>query len=245
MTATEFEKIRIPVVEIFQSISGEGISAGSLVTFVRVAGCDLRCSWCDTKYSFNESGSGVRSLLPSEIVNEVKNFGSPELICTGGEPLEEGKAKRYLPLFLARNNFGIRIETSGGSFLYSTDELSEFAVKRSEIAYCMDIKCPGSHMEHKNRYENIPLLASGDELKFVVANQEDLKFSLGVIKEYNRHLSANRIALNFSPVFGAIQPVSIVDFMKENREYFDGNNLWTRLSLQLHKFVWPPHQRGV
>jgi 7-carboxy-7-deazaguanine synthase len=241
----EFEKEKIPVAEIFQSISGEGISAGNLVSFVRVAGCNLRCTWCDTKYSFIESGNGVRDMEPDDIVEELYKIGCNEIICTGGEPLEEGKAKRYLPAYLASNDFSVRIETGGGSKLYSNAELRAYNIKRDDIIYCMDIKCPGSGMEHKNLFENIPLLLEEDELKFVVQDKKDLNYALEIIKSYAGHLSEQQIAINISPVFGVIQPVEIVSFLKENNSYFEENDIWTRLSLQIHKFIWPPHQRGV
>ena len=245
MTKAEFEKIPIPIIEIFQSISGEGISAGNLVSFVRVAGCDLRCSWCDTKYSFPLKGPGVTDMLPEEIVETLYKVGTNEIICTGGEPLEENMPKRYLPAYLASYDFTVRIETSGGSPLYSDDELNGFDIERDEIIYCIDIKCPGSGMHDRNRFENISKLQEEDELKFVVADQTDLKYALEVIDQYKDHLSANDIALNFSPVFDAIDPVEIVDFLKANNLYFEENELWPRLSMQLHKLVWSPHQRGV
>lgn len=245
MTRELFEQTQISIVEIFQSISGEGISAGSIVVFVRVAGCNLRCTWCDTKYSFNETGEGVRQLLPSQIVDEVIKFGSTEIICTGGEPLEEGKTKRLLPLFLAQNGYKVRIETSGASNLFSNEEISMFPGSDKVLTYCMDVKCPGSGMVYQNNLKNITKLKQGDELKFVVKDQTDLKFCCDVIDAYKNHLSTNKIALNFSPVFDAIEPVEIVDFLKTKQAYFKDNELWARLSLQLHKYVWAPFTRGV
>lgn len=245
MTISEYEQLQIPIVEIFQSISGEGISAGNIVTFVRVAGCNLRCTWCDTKYSFKETGDGIRLMSPTEIMNELLNIGSKEIICTGGEPLEVEKSKRYLPAYLAAKTFKVRIETSGGSTLYSKNELQEFNLLRSQIAYCMDIKCPGSKMDQYNLFDNIVELQKNDELKFVVADTADLRYSMGVIDKYKAHLSKNEIALNFSPVFGDIKSEEIVEFLKGQTDYFESNNLWPRLSLQIHKIVWPPHKRGV
>lgn len=245
MRIKEFENQKIPIVEIFQSISGEGISAGNLVSFVRVAGCDLRCSWCDTKYSFQESGSGVEQMLPLEIVDQLTDIGCNEVICTGGEPLEEGKLKRYLPAYLASKNFSIRIETSGGSSLYTDEELSNFNISREDIIYCMDVKCPGSGMSDRNRLENISQLEEEDEIKFVVSNKKDLDFAIEVMEMYKNNLSENQIAINISPVFGQMSALDIVAFMKENNNYFEQNDLWVRLSLQIHKYIWPQHQRGV
>lgn len=245
MTKKEFENSKIPVIEIFQSISGEGISAGNIVTFVRVGGCNLRCTWCDTKYSFVETGPDVKSMLPSEILDVVKKLGSNEVICTGGEPLETGKSKRFVPAFLAANGISVLIETSGASPLYTNEELIAFDADRIDISYCMDIKCPGSGMSDRNLYENILHLTTGDELKFVVQDLTDLQYSMKTIEKYKQHLSYKDIALNFSPVSEAIQPVEIVEYLIKNTAYFQENSLWPRLSLQLHKFVWPPLQRGV
>ncbi|MBN1116027.1 MAG: radical SAM protein [Bacteroidales bacterium] len=245
MTLKEFEKVKIPVIEIFQSISGEGITAGNLVSFVRVAGCNLRCTWCDTKYSFPETGPGVKDMLPREILEELIELGSTEVICTGGEPLEPGKAKRYLPAYLAANDFSVVIETDGAVPVYSAGETDSFDIDLSDISYCMDIKCPGSGMSEHNLLENIIELTGDDELKFVVRDKADLDYALDIIDKYKDYLADEDIALNFSPVFGAIQPVEIVDFLKSHTEYFESNGLWPRLSLQIHKFVWPPHQRGV
>jgi 7-carboxy-7-deazaguanine synthase len=245
MERESFELSHIPIVEIFQSISGEGISAGNIVTFVRVAGCNLRCTWCDTKYSFNETAESILNLLPSEILEEINKFGSDEIICTGGEPLEEGKTKRLLPLYLSQKGLKVRIETSGASNLYAAEEFAMFPGSELALTYCMDVKCPGSGMVYNNNLKNITKLKKGDELKFVVKDQTDLKFCHDVIDAYKKHLASNTIAINFSPVFDAIEPVEIVDFLKSKTAYFKENNLWARLSLQLHKYVWAPFTRGV
>jgi 7-carboxy-7-deazaguanine synthase len=245
MNREQFVNIHIPIIEIFQSVSGEGISAGKIVVFVRVAGCNLRCSWCDTKYSFPESGESVTMMLPSEIVAKIDTFGSNEIICTGGEPLEEGKLKRILPAYLADLGYEVRIETSGASNLYLTEELLEFPNAKQNISYCMDVKCPGSGMVYQNMLKNITLLKKEDELKFVVKDETDLNFCFDVIDAYRQTLSENRIAINFSPVFEAMAPLEIVDFLKQKTKFIVENNLIVRISLQIHKYIWPPFMRGV
>lgn len=241
-----FLETPIPMVEIFHSISGEGVSAGNVVSFVRVAGCDLRCTWCDTKYSFKESGEGVSKLTPQEIIDELTKIGTKEIICTGGEPLEHDKVKRLLPAFIQSKGFKVRIETSGGSRLYSEEELAAFDLKiDTRPVYTMDVKCPESGMAEHNILENILLLDKRDELKFVVAGKSDFNFALEVINCYKEHLATNEIVLNFSPVFNAISPEGLVELLKNNARMAQENNLLIRLSLQVHKFIWPPHQRGV
>ncbi len=245
MKIQEFEDQRIPLVELFQSISGEGISAGNVVTFIRVAGCDLRCSWCDTKYAFSEEESDVQMLTPDEIMDRIEELGSTELICTGGEPLEAGKVKRYLPAYLAGKGYTVHIETSGACPLYTPQELKDFRVDRDDLSYCMDVKCPGSGMQDRNRLDSILELCADDELKFVVRDRHDMEYALQVIHRYRDHLSEEDLALNFSPVFESLKPVEIAEFLKEHAAYFEENDLWPRLSLQLHKYIWPPHMRGV
>ena len=241
-----FLSTKIPMVEIFHSISGEGVSAGNIVTFVRVAGCDLRCTWCDTKYSFKTRGHNVPQMLPEEILAQVKKIGTREIICTGGEPLEHDTFKRYLPAYLQANGFKVRIETSGGSLLYNKEELDVFNLSiERRPQYTMDIKCPASKMEQHNKYENLQHLDKRDELKFVVASDEDLTFSMKVIKDHVLKFSKSQITLNFSPVFEAMEPAYLAGFLKQNSAYFESKKLLARLSLQLHKFIWPPHQRGV
>jgi 7-carboxy-7-deazaguanine synthase len=242
----KFSTTRIPMVEIFHSISGEGVSAGDVVSFVRVAGCNLRCSWCDTKYSFNESGAGVDQLLPDEVVGKLQEIGTTEIICTGGEPLEHEKTKRFLPVYLQSLGYNVRIETSGASNLYQPNELAFFSLnENNRPVYTMDIKCPASGMDVHNNLENIQFLDKRDELKFVVANDDDLEFSLKIIQQYQEYLSDKQITLNFSPVLGSMEPRLLVEFLKLKSTYFAKNHLKARLSLQIHKFIWPPHQRGV
>ncbi len=248
MNLQQFEQNRIPVNEIFNSVSGEGISAGSVMTFVRVAGCNLRCNYCDTKYSYNELGNEIQVLRPKEIVNILDSYNCKNVLCTGGEPLELNKAKRYIPIYLASKGFKVRIETNGSCPLYSKTELNEFVedAKFLKISYTVDVKCPDSGMSDYNIYnENFKLLGSDDEIKFVVGSQIDLEFALSSIKEHRDILSSTGVTINFSPVFGKMEGIEIVNMLKENNNYFEAFKLNVRLSLQIHKFIWPPEARGV
>ncbi|MCK8826937.1 radical SAM protein [Natroniella acetigena] len=248
MKTEEFRETKIPVVEIFNSISGEGISAGEVVTFVRVAGCNLRCSYCDTQYSYERSGAGVSWMLPEKIVEQVTEFGSQQVICTGGEPLEVDYPKRYLPLYLAVKGFAVRIETNGSCPLYDNQEFRSFLTDSTlaQVDYTVDVKCPSSGMvEHDRLGENLQKLDSKDELKFVVGSQEDIEYAEEVISNYREVLASNGVIINFSPVTGEIEPAYLVDFLTTKEEYFNNSGLKVRLSLQIHKIIWSEETRGV
>jgi 7-carboxy-7-deazaguanine synthase len=247
MNITEFEKVKLPIIEIFQSVSGEGISAGYIVTFVRVAGCNLRCSYCDTKYSYDEQSKDNQFLSPHEIYEKVSSFKSTEVICTGGEPLENDKAKRFLPLYLAAKGLKVRIETNGSAPIYTNTEINNFCDnEKTDIHYVLDVKCPSSLMNSEMIFEeNYILLREGDEMKFVVANEEDIDYSFEIIEKYKAIFSDRNIIINFSPVFGKIEPNALVELLKQRQHYIYDNNLKVRLSLQIHKIIWDPNAKGV
>ena len=247
MNLKQFENYKIPVVEIFTSISGEGISAGEVLTFIRVAGCNLRCSYCDTTYSYDEKEINNEFITAQEIIKRLKKMGASKILCTGGEPLETKKQKRYLPIYLASKGFDVRIETNGSNPVYSKEELYIFTDKeRIKLHYVLDVKCPGSGMEKHNIFEeNFLKLHLGDEIKFVVASQVDIDFALEVLNKYKSILSVNEVVINFSPVFNLIDTKGIVKMLVEKNSYFTEQCLKVRLSLQIHKVIWPPQMRGV
>lgn len=244
MNLSEFENSQLQVVEIFNSISGEGVSSGEIVTFVRVEGCNLRCSYCDTKYSYQ--GDNYELMTPVEILEELKSFGTDKIICTGGEPLVEETAKRYLPLFLAVHGYQVRIESNGSWPIYNQAEIEKFSQgEELELYYTLDVKCPSSEMAQSNYFANFAKLKSGDELKFVVSNRRDLDYALRVIDNHQKSLSQEGIVINFSPAFSQIEAEEVVAFLQENQAYFKENNLEVRLSMQLHKVIWDPEEKGV
>lgn len=247
MKLFEFIETKIPIVEIFNSISGEGISSGNIVTFVRTAGCNLRCSYCDTEYSYDEQGSNLVFLTPKEILEQIKIFNCNNVICTGGEPLELNKAKRYLPIYLSKSGYNVRIETNGSCPLYSKNELEEYTKGNSiNVSYSLDVKCPDSRMSDFNIFsDNFSKLKQGDELKFVVASEEDLDYAYRIIEEYKSYFVHKRIIINFSPVFTIMSPIDLVEKLKKKNLYFNKNQLNIRLSLQLHKYIWNADTRGV
>ena len=203
--------------EIFFSIDGEGKRAGQLVAFIRLTGCNLRCSYCDTKYSFDEG----TKISAEKIAETVKKFRNVTL--TGGEPLTQN-CHELLKL-LSQNE--VNIETNGSIDL--TDYL-----KYKNAFFTMDFKCYSSGMYDAMNYRNLGILREGDVLKFVIGDENDLILAKKICEEFKP-----RAQIYISPVFGEINPVQIVEFMKRH-------NLqdW-KLQLQLHKIIWKPEERGV
>lgn len=236
------KKVTLPIIEIFNSVSGEGITTGIITTFIRLAGCNLRCVYCDTKYSYDDKQL-VQQLSTDDVLNQINKFQCNHLIITGGEPLEENSSKRSLPLFLSSKGFDVRIETNGACKLYTSEELSKYS--NCKIDYTMDVKTPSSGMTKFNLLENINLLDKNDELKFVIKDSVDMYFCMDIINTYKEILSKNKITINFSPVFLEIMPSRLVEMIKGYNKYFKDNNLIIRFNLQIHKYIWPASERGV
>lgn len=209
------------VVEIFRSIDGEGIRAGFPVVFIRLAGCNLRCSYCDTKYSYD--GSKYMDRTVDDICREVRRYGCPRVTLTGGEPLIHQDVSDLVDTLLDYN-IELNIETNGSvdiePFLYTSTIIT------------MDYKCPSSGMEDSMLLDNLTLLRSQDVLKFVVGDKHDLDMCLRLKK-------FTKAQIFISPVFNQIEPADIVQYMLEH----DMNDC--RIQLQLHKFIWDPEKRGV
>ena len=238
---------KLKIVEIFKGISGEGISAGEVKTFLRFEGCNLRCRYCDTTYSYDDNGP-VDLMTLEEIIAEIEQLSCKSLIITGGEPLETDTQKRTIPLLLAKKGYDVRIETNGATPLYSEEELASYGleVDREKIHYVLDIKCPCSGMSQFDMFEeNIALLREQDEIKCVVGSEEDITFAMNKIKMYEEMIAKNNVVINFSTVYGTFSPIDVVEFLKKNSAYFESRNLKARLSLQLHKVLWGEEERGV
>jgi 7-carboxy-7-deazaguanine synthase len=155
--------------------------------------------------------------------------------------------KRYLPLFLASKGLNVRIETNGSCSLYDEEEIQHYAGNIPiDLYYVLDIKSISSGMSDKNVFkENFSKMKSGDEIKFVVGNKEDIEYAFKVIEDYKAVISSKNVIINFSPIFHMIEPKEIVDVLKDRNQYFVEHNLNARLSLQIHKYIWPPEARGV
>ena len=210
----------LKVNEIFYSIQGEGTAQGKPCSFVRLTYCNLRCSYCDTKYAFYEG----EEMSLREIIDKVKAYPSLLVEVTGGEPLAQKESLSLLKA-LCDEGFETLLETSGSLPIKDVD-------KRVKII--MDVKTPSSGMADKNLIENLNFLKKEDEIKFVIGNFEDYQWSKNFIEE--RGLSGRTVL--FSPVFGKMEAKTLAELLLK-----DG--LDVRLNLQIHKFIWQPNTRGV
>lgn len=210
------------VVEIFKSIDGEGIRAGFPVTFIRLEGCNLRCSYCDTKYSYEEAE--YSEMTVEEIYNKVYKLGCERVTLTGGEPLIHEDVDKLVDR-LTSDGFEVNIETNGSI------DISTY-IDMNNVLLTMDYKCPSSGMSNQMLLRNLKTLRRRDVLKFVVGNKEDLDTCRDLIKY-------TRAQVFISPVFGEIELKEIVEYMLEH----DMQDC--RIQLQLHKYIWNPEERGV
>lgn len=216
------------VIEIFTSINGEGIRGGELSTFVRFVGCNLRCRYCDSAYTYDPK-EGFQIMDEDEIVDYCKKAGAHNLTLAGGEPLYQ-KGIKELIARLVKEGFSVEIETNGS---IDIKEISEMEYRPH---FTLDYKTSASGMEKHNKIENYQYLHEGDAVKFVVGSKKDLEKMVDVV-ERNKLLEKCKVLV--SPVFGEIEPVEIVDFMKEN------NLNGYKMQMQIHKFIWSPDERGV
>lgn len=217
------DSTELVVNELYASVQGEGTRAGRPCTFVRLTGCGLRCSWCDTEYAFHE---GERRTLES-VVAYVREQKLPMVQLTGGEPLEQPGAFDLIRA-LADEGFEVVVETGGHIDTASVDP---------RAVLVLDVKCPGSGMEKKNLWPNLARLRKQDEVKFVVEDRADFDYSLRAIDEHGLAKGGN--ALLFSPVHGALDPALLATWLVAAR--VPG----ARLNLQQHKYIWPAAERGV
>lgn len=214
-------EVRLKIYEIFYSIQGESTFAGRPCVLVRLTGCQMRCSWCDTEYAFH--GGAWMGL--DEVMGKVAAFGCPLVEVTGGEPLLQPGC---LPLLtaLADAGYEVLLETGGGLDIAPVDP---------RVRRILDIKCPASGESANNRWENLSDLRPTDEIKFVVADRADYDWAKGVIAE--RQL-AGVCPLHFSPVWESCPPAELAAWILADR-------LPVRLTLQQHKILWGKDTRGV
>jgi 7-carboxy-7-deazaguanine synthase len=209
------------ITEIYASVQGETQYAGLPCTLVRTTGCDLRCGYCDTTYSFY----GGREMSLDDILSEVKALGSPLVLLTGGEPMLQREIVALAELLIAAGH-RVMIETSGAHLV---DELPP------EVIRIVDVKTPGSGELGRMRFEVLLGLRPQDAVKFVLTGEEDYLWAVDFIR--TRRL-AGRAELLFSPAHGKLDPKDLVAWVLRDR-------LPVRLNLQLHKYIWGAEAQGV
>lgn len=217
------------VVETFISINGEGQHAGELALFIRFAGCNLNCNYCDTRWA-NQPDVVYQEMTETEIQVLVTDSGVRNVTLTGGEPLLQPGMYQLLETMGSLPDIRIEIETNGSV------DIGPYMTLIRRPAFTLDYKLPGSGMEAGMNTENYRYLTKEDTVKFVISDKADLTRAREIIEQYQLE---GRCGIYYSPVFGRIRPAEIVDDMIEHR--LNG----VHMQLQMHKFIWDPEQRGV
>lgn len=216
------DKDSLNLIELFASVQGETSHAGLPTTFVRLAQCNLRCTWCDTAYSF---GRGTAHTITS-IIEKVKEYGCHNVCITGGEPLLQENVHSLMTQ-LCDLGHQLSLETSGSLTTEHVDP---------RVHVILDVKCPKSGMSDKNYWPNIELLRQHDQVKFVIQDEEDYEYSKEICEKYKLHSKVKEVL--FSPVFGKLDSKQLVEWILRDK-------LKVRLNLQIHKFIWSPETKGV
>ena len=206
--------VSLRITEIFYSLQGETSRVGLPTVFVRLTGCPLRCSYCDTAYAF----TGGKSMTLQEIMGEVQRYSTRYVTVTGGEPLAQ---KNCLPLLriLCDSSYHVSLETSGALDVSAVDK---------RVMKILDIKAPASGEAEKNLWSNLDLLNAHDEIKFVLSDEADYLWARKILLEQNL---AAKCAVLFSPAQGQLQPAELADWILRDA-------LPVRLQVQLHKLLW-------
>ncbi len=212
---------QMQITEIYHSIQGESTYAGLPCVFIRLTGCSLRCSWCDTTYAFH----GGTEMSIDQICSQILSY-SPTLVeITGGEPLDQPEVLSLIER-LCNEGYEVLIETSGAIDITPLDA-------RAHVI--LDVKCPGSNMTTFMHWENINALKLKDQVKFVLADRADYEWAVSII---DKHQLDGRCPILFSPVFGVLESKILSAWVLQDR-------LKVRVQLQLHKYIWDPKTQGV
>jgi 7-carboxy-7-deazaguanine synthase len=209
------------ITEIFYSIQGESTYAGLPCTFVRLTGCPLRCTWCDSEYTFH----GGIDLSLNEVMERVRAYDCRLVEVTGGEPLHQPEVFSLIHA-LCEDGCTVLVETSGAIDVSPVDP-------RAHII--LDVKCPGSGMMDRMDWKNLDRLTAKDEVKFVLKNRVDYEWACSILTQYDL---THRCAILFSPVFGELD-------LRQLAEWMLADKLSVRFQMQLHKYIWHPSMRGV
>lgn len=219
---TNLSEITLQVCELFASIQGESSYAGQTCGFIRLAGCNLRCAWCDTTYAFEDGNT----MSVKEILETVASWRLPLVEITGGEPLLQSGCTPLVNALLE----------TGCTTLIETNGSLPIDILPSGVIRIMDIKCPGSGMSDRMHWPNMEALKEQDEVKFVLADRKDYEWALDVLQRYE--LEKRCKAIHLSPVSSSLDAAQLATWMLEDRPP-------ARLQLQLHKIIWPTDMRGV
>ena len=211
----------IKINEIYLSVQGESTHTGLPCIFIRLTGCNLRCSWCDTAYAFHEG----KNMSIDEILQKVENFGIHLVEITGGEPLMQDNVYALMKKLIEKG-YKVMLETGGSISLERVPK---------DVIKIMDLKCPGSGEQEKNNLDNLKLLAPHDEVKFVILDRKDYEWSRDIIKKYKINETAHIL---ISPVFDKLELKEMVKWILEDQ-------LPVRLQTQLHKIIWDKNTIGV
>ena len=211
----------IKINEIYLSVQGESTHTGLPCIFIRLTGCNLRCSWCDTAYAFYEG----KNMSIDEILQKVENFGVHLVEITGGEPLMQDNVYTLMKR-LIKKGYKVMLETGGSISLERVPK---------DVIKIMDLKCPGSGEQEKNNLDNLKLLAPHDEVKFVILDRKDYEWSRDIIEKFKINETAHIL---LSPVFDKLELKEMVKWILEDR-------LPVRLQTQLHKIIWDKNTIGV
>jgi 7-carboxy-7-deazaguanine synthase len=209
------------VTEIFHSIQGESSYAGQPCVFVRLTGCPLRCTWCDTDYAFY----GGHECSIDETLAKVRTYGCRLVEVTGGEPLAQPESLPFMTR-LCDADYTVLLETSGAVDIAPVDP---------RVHVILDVKCPGSGMTDQMHWPNLSQLTAKDEVKFVLANRADYDWAREILAQ---HDVDSRCPVLFSPVFGSLDVRLLAEWILTDR-------LPVRFQLQMHKYIWAPDMRGV
>ncbi|MCZ6513788.1 MAG: radical SAM protein [Nitrospinae bacterium] len=207
--------------EIFKSIQGESSYTGRPCIFIRLTGCNLRCSWCDTEYAFYEG----QPKSVKDIMAAIDPLGVPLVEITGGEPLLQSEVYDLMNALLAKN-YEVLLETGGGVSIAKVPK---------RVIKILDVKCPGSGEDAKNLWDNLDHLHPHDEVKFVLKDRADYEWSRDVIQRRDIHQKAQVL---FSPVYDTLG-------LKELAAWVLADNLPVRVQTQLHKIIWGKDAIGV
>lgn len=225
------------ITEIYKSLQGESTYAGLACVFVRLTGCNLRCNWCDSEYTFQ----GGHKMAVEEVLDEVSRLspGGGFVEITGGEPMLQEREVVPLMKRLVSEGFTVLLETSGERPL---EQVPDVVIK------IVDVKCPDSGEGDTFRLENLETLTARDEIKFVLSSRGDYEFARDFTRHHNLRERVN--AVLFSPAFrkdatGARDSSHCLLDPQQLAEWMIADNVPARLGLQLHKFIWDPAVKGV